>query len=100
VPAAAPGGALPVRAPTKTTGTTKSTEVVDESKVCRSPFAGTVSRIAAQVGQTIQVNDVLMVLEAMKMETMITAPVSGKVARIDVKVGDAVQQGQLLVEFE
>ena len=72
----------------------------DESKVCRSPFAGTVSRVAAQVGQTIQVNDVLMVLEAMKMETMITAPISGKVAKINVNAGDAVQHGQVLVEFE
>ena len=70
------------------------------AKVCRSPFAGTVSRVAAQVGQTIQVNDVLLVLEAMKMETVITAPIAGKVAKINVNVGDAVQQGQVLVEFE
>jgi methylmalonyl-CoA carboxyltransferase small subunit len=72
----------------------------DESKVCRSPFAGTVSRISAQPGQAIQVNDVLLVLEAMKMDTVITSPIAGKVARIPVKVGDAVQPGQVLVEFE
>ncbi len=57
-------------------------------------------KISAQVGQTIQVNDILMVLEAMKMETVITAPISGKVAKINVNVGDAVQHGQVLVEFE
>jgi methylmalonyl-CoA carboxyltransferase small subunit len=74
--------------------------VEDESKVCRSPFAGTVSKISAQAGQTIQVNDVLLILEAMKMETVITAPIAGKVAKINVNVGDAVQQGQILVEFE
>lgn len=73
--------------------------VADESKVCRSPFAGTVSRIAAQVGQAIQTNDVLLVIEAMKMETVITAPNSGKIAQINVQAGDAVQQGQVLVEF-
>ncbi len=72
----------------------------DESKICRSPFSGTVSRVSAQIGQTIQVNDILMVLEAMKMETMITAPISGKVAKINVNVGDPVQHGQVLVEFE
>ena len=44
-------------------------------------------------GQTIQVNDVLLVLEAMKMETVITAPIAGKVAKVNVNVGDAVQQG-------
>ncbi len=74
--------------------------VADESKVCRSPFAGTVSRVEAQVGQSIQPNDVLIVLEAMKMETMITAPDAGKIAKINVAAGDAVSQGQVLIEFE
>lgn len=77
-----------------------SAPVADEGKVCRSPFSGTVSKISAQAGQTIQVNDVLLILEAMKMETVITAPIAGKVAKINVKVGDAVQQGQVLVEFD
>jgi biotin carboxyl carrier protein len=76
------------------------TSPADEAKVCRSPIAGTVSRVPVQVGQTINVNDVLMVLEAMKMETVITAPIAGKVAQINAKVGDFVQAGQVLVEFE
>ena len=67
--------------------------MADEGKVCRSPCSGTVSKISAQAGQTIQVNDVLLVLEAMKMETVITAPIAGKVAKVNVNVGDAVQQG-------
>jgi methylmalonyl-CoA carboxyltransferase small subunit len=92
VPAAAPGAAPPVPS-------VGATPVADESKVCRSPFAGVVSRVSVQVGQSIQVNDVLMVLEAMKMETVITAPRAGQVGRILVDVGDAVQQGQVLVEF-
>ncbi len=94
IPAALPVAAPPLLMPGA------STPVADESKVCRSPFAGTVSRISAQAGQTIQVNDVLLVLEAMKMETVITAPVAGKVAKINVNEGDAVQQGQVLVELE
>jgi methylmalonyl-CoA carboxyltransferase small subunit len=94
VPTTAPG-AMPRPRPSATT-----TVSADESKFCRSPFAGTVSSVSAQAGRTIEVNDVLMVLEAMKMETMITAPISGKVAKVHVKVGDAVQHGQVLVEFE
>jgi methylmalonyl-CoA carboxyltransferase small subunit len=94
VPAGAPVFAPP--APALTAGS----PVADESKVCRSPFAGTVAKVSAQPGQTIQVNDVLLVLEAMKMETVITAPIAGKIAKINVNVGDAVQQGQVLVEFE
>jgi methylmalonyl-CoA carboxyltransferase small subunit len=79
---------------------TSSAPVADESKVCRSPCAGVVVRVSVQVGQAIQVNDVLLVLEAMKMETAITSPIAGKVARVNAKVGDAVQGGQVLVEFE
>jgi len=74
--------------------------VADEGKVCRSPIAGTVAKVPIQVGQAIKVNDVLMVLEAMKMETVITAPMAGKVAKINANVGDFVQGGQVLVEFE
>jgi biotin carboxyl carrier protein len=72
----------------------------DESKVCRSPLAGTVFRIDATVGQAINENDVLLVLEAMKMETVITAPFAGTVKAINAGVGDAVKQGQVLVEIE
>jgi methylmalonyl-CoA carboxyltransferase small subunit len=74
--------------------------VADESKVCRSPIAGMVVRVSAQVGQAIQVNDPLLVLEAMKMETVITSPSAGKVAKVNTNPGDAVQPGQVLVEFE
>jgi methylmalonyl-CoA carboxyltransferase small subunit len=77
-----------------------SVPVADESKAVRSPCAGVVVRVSAQVGQAIQVNDVLLVLEAMKMETAISSPVAGKVAKVRVGVGDAVKAGQVLVEFE
>jgi len=92
VPAPAPRAA-----PTATAGLEK---VADENKVCRSPIAGVVVRVSAQVGQQIQANDVLMVLEAMKMETVITAPAGGKIAKVNAAAGDAVQTGQVLVEFE
>jgi methylmalonyl-CoA carboxyltransferase small subunit len=78
----------------------RSAGAPDETKVCRSPFVGMVSRVSVQVGQAIQVGDLLMVLEAMKMETEITAPLSGKIAKICANVGDAIQKGQVLVEFE
>lgn len=73
---------------------------IDESKVCRSPISGVVVRASVQVGQMIQVNDILLVLEAMKMETTITSPVAGKVAKVNVAAGDPVQGGQILVEFD
>jgi methylmalonyl-CoA carboxyltransferase small subunit len=73
---------------------------VNEEKVCRSPVSGVVVRVAAQVGQTLQTGDILVVLEAMKMETNITAPAAGKIASIAVKQGDGVQAGQVVLEFE
>ena len=91
VPAPKPGAPSP--APPS------SPVLADESKLCRSPISGVVVRVPVQVGQAIQVNDVLLVLEAMKMETVITSAVAGKVAKVNVIVGDAVQRGQVLVEF-
>jgi methylmalonyl-CoA carboxyltransferase small subunit len=73
---------------------------VSDDKVCRSPMAGIVVRVNVQPGQEIQLNDVLMVLEAMKMETNITAPVTGRVKSVNVQAGDAVQVNQVLVQFE
>ena len=67
--------------------------------VCRSPIAGIVVRIIVREGQQIKVNDSMIVLEAMKMETNITAPFDGVVKSITVAQGQAVQPGQVLVEF-
>jgi methylmalonyl-CoA carboxyltransferase small subunit len=73
---------------------------VDESKVCRSPVAGVVVRVVAQPGQKLQVNDLLLVLEAMKMETNVVAPAAGTLKAVRVKAGDGVQLNQILAEFE
>jgi len=90
---AAPIAAAPPAAAT-------SDKSVEESKVCRSPVSGIVIKVAAQVGQTLQAGDVMLVLEAMKMETNITAPGPGKIAAIPVNTGESVQSGQVVVEFE
>ncbi len=71
-----------------------------DEKVCRSPIAGIVQRVNVQVGQKLQVNDLLVVLEAMKMETNITAHAAGTVKCILASPGEAVKSGQALIEFE
>jgi methylmalonyl-CoA carboxyltransferase 1.3S subunit len=95
-------GPAPVRVPAAPapSQTAADSKPVDEAKVCRSPVSGIVIRVTAQVGQSIQTGDGLLVLEAMKMETNITAPGSGKIAAIPVKEGESVQSGQVVVEFE
>jgi len=73
---------------------------VNESKVCRSPVAGVVLRVNVQPEQQLQPHDLMIVLEAMKMETNVTAPVAGKVKSVMARPGDGVKVNQVLVEFE
>uniref|UniRef100_C6DYC5 Biotin/lipoyl attachment domain-containing protein n=1 Tax=Geobacter sp. (strain M21) TaxID=443144 RepID=C6DYC5_GEOSM len=85
--------------PTATPPLAAPTPASSSEKICRSPIAGVVFKIVAQVGQHLEMNDLLVVLEAMKMETNITAHMSGKVEKILVSVGEAVQPGQAIAEF-
>jgi biotin carboxyl carrier protein len=97
-----PGGQArtPTKVPAAAPPKSGHESAADESKVCRSPVAGVVVRVSAQVAQQIQANDVLVVLEAMKMETVVTAPTGGKITKVNVQAGDSVQNGQILIEFE
>ena len=80
-------------------GRSEDGDNADESKVCRSPLAGIVMRVPVLPGEEVKVDDLIVVLEAMKMETKIGSPVSGKVKSIKVTAGDAVKLYQILVEF-
>ncbi len=60
----------------------------------------TVVAINVTPGQAVTAGDVLVVLEAMKMELAITAPRDGRVRAIACRVGELVQPGVPLVEFE
>ena len=73
---------------------------VDEAKVSRSPVAGVVIKVNVEPGQELKTDDLMMVLEAMKMETNVTAAITGKVKAVRVQAGDAVKMNQILVEFE
>jgi biotin carboxyl carrier protein len=64
-----------------------------------APIAGTIIDIKVSVGDAVEVNQVLVVMEAMKMETNIASPVAGKVAAIKVAPREAVNAGQVLVEL-
>ncbi len=64
-----------------------------------APISGTVVNVLAEAGAEVKSGDTLIVLEAMKMETEITAPHDGKIGEIHVAVGDAVHGGQLLLEW-
>ena len=58
--------------------------------------AGKVFKIEANVGQSVQAGDPVVIIEAMKMEIPVVAPEAGTVASIDVAVGDAIEAGAVL----
>ena len=62
--------------------------------------AGKVWKIEAQLGSQLAANDVILILESMKMEIPVVAPSAGKLAQISVKEGDMVAEGQLVAVLE
>lgn len=69
-------------------------------KVCRAPIAGTVVQVKVKPGDTVSLSQVLLVMEAMKMETNIASPVAGKVKSVRASQGQAVKSGEVLIDFE
>lgn len=83
------GGAsfVPSSAPVATSG----------AKSITSPMPGSIFKVHVKAGDTVKVGDVVITLEAMKMETEITSDVDGVVASVAVAVGQAVQNGQTMI---
>jgi len=57
-----------------------------------APLAGKVLSVAVGVGDRVEEDDEVLVLEAMKMETVVYAPCDGEVTAVTVKVGDQVEE--------
>ena len=68
----------------------------DKSQVGAS-IPGAVSKVQVKVGDTVELNQTLITIEAMKMETAVTARMAGTVESIQVAEGDTVKGGQLLL---
>ena len=82
-----------------TTGSSSRTRRHDDTGLS-APMPATVVAVNVSVGQAVTPGDVLIVLEAMKMEMAITAPYEGRVTAIACGVGDLVQPGIPLLEIE
>jgi acetyl-CoA carboxylase biotin carboxylase subunit len=65
----------------------------------RAPLNGTVIRVMAREGDVVQAHQVLVIIEAMKMEHNVEAPVSGRVWRVRCREGQQVEEGQVLIEL-
>ncbi len=66
----------------------------------QAPMPGLILEINVKVGQAVNKEDPLLILEAMKMENVIFSPRDGIIKSISVNQGDAVEKKQLLIEFE
>jgi len=72
----------------------------DGARPVKAPMPGRVVRVLVQVGDEVDAQQGLVVIEAMKMQNELKAPKAGRVIRVAVAEGDAVQAGGLLVVVE
>ena len=79
---------------------TRERAKVDEPSSVGAPMPGVIIDLQTKVGATLAAGDPLVVMSAMKMETVVGAPIAGKVTRVAVKIGDTLEAGDLLVEIE
>lgn len=90
-PVAAPAAAAAPAAPAAPAGSLAAGEVV------KSPMPGNVLKINVAQGQQVKEGDVLLILEAMKMENEVVSPKAGTVAQVVVAKGAVVETGSALV---
>jgi len=69
-------------------------------KILKAPIPGTIMEVKVKEGSVVKDGDIVLTLEAMKMESDIHSNYSGKVSKIHVHKGDIVQEGDTLMEFE
>lgn len=65
----------------------------------KAPMPGMVLNVLVTEGTEVKKGDVLLVLEAMKMENMLKSPADGVVKKVAVQKGNAVEKNQLLIQF-
>ena len=84
--------------PSKEKKEAKDVNVLEGAVV--APMPGKITEVRVKLGDSVSQGDILMVLEAMKMENEIVSPKSGKVKEIRVNAGDAVNRGDVLLLLE
>ena len=83
--------------PAAPAGRPQAQPVGEGQKAVPAPMTGTIIKVMCQVGQEVKEGDLLLKLEAMKMETTLSSPVAGKVAEIRVKERQNVSAGEILL---
>lgn len=96
-PVAAPVAAAPVAAPAAAPAPAPAAKSVGAGSIkVASPMPGKILDVKANVGDAVKKGQVILILEAMKMENEVVAPEDGTVASIDVASGATVEAGDTL----
>lgn len=95
-PASVPAASAPVAAAPAPAPAAAPAPAVGAGEKVTAPMPGTILDVKVSQGASVSKGDVIMVLEAMKMENDIVAPCDGSVTSIVVKKGDTVQSGDTL----
>ena len=96
-PAAAPAPVAKAAAPAPAAAPAAPAPAASAGSITVSaPMPGKILNVKANVGASVKKGDVILVLEAMKMENDVVAPEDGTVASINVAAGDAVEAGDVL----
>jgi biotin carboxyl carrier protein len=91
--------AAPLAAPAAPAPAPSAAPSSSGSQAVKSPMPGTITALKAVAGQAVKRGEVLLILEAMKMENEIVAPADGTVAAFRVQAGASVNTGDTLVEL-
>lgn len=96
-PAPAPVAAAPAPAPASAAAPAPKAAAPAGATTVEAPMPGKILNIKVSEGQAVKFGEVVVIMEAMKMETEIVAPADGTVSKILVKAGDSVDTGAALV---
>ncbi|NOQ16862.1 MAG: biotin/lipoyl-binding protein, partial [Methyloprofundus sp.] len=73
--------------------------VTGSGAVVESPLAGNIFKVLVSPGSVVAEGDIVLIMEAMKMETEVRSKVAGTISAVNVKAGDAVAVGDILVSL-
>jgi biotin carboxyl carrier protein len=77
----------------------KSSDLTESMKQLKAPISGRIMEVLVKAGDNIKKGQLILVLEAMKMQNHINSPTTAKISELKVKIGQSVKTGEVLATF-